>query len=134
MKRVSIKHLLRKGFFFEKGFEHYLRNMQRTVSKGVPNCKHGKDQGTRNFPNIENCEVPRFCEIFCGILMSRKKIYFGKYSERISWKYLFGKIAFNFKIFLSLSKYFITRIYWAEIFEKNFRRFQAVWNWKEECC
>jgi len=72
-----------KGFL-GKGFVRYLRDMQRTVSKGVPNSKHGKDQGTRNFLNIENCEVPRFCEIFCGILMSRNKIYFGKYCERIS--------------------------------------------------
>jgi len=54
------------------------------VSKCVPNSKHDKDQGTRNFPNIKDCEVLRFCEIFCDILMSQNKICFGKYYERIS--------------------------------------------------
>ena len=44
--------------------------------KGIPDSKHGEDQGTRNFRNIEDFEVPRFCEIFRGILMSRNKIYF----------------------------------------------------------
>ena len=83
IKRVSIKHLLRKGFL-GKGFEHYLKNVQKTVSKGVPNSKHGKDEGTRNFLNIEDCKFSRFCEIFCGNLMSRNKICFGKYCERIS--------------------------------------------------
>jgi len=62
IKRVSIKHLGK--FFFGKSFEHYLRNKLRTVSKGIRDSKYGKDQGTRKFLNIEDYEVPRFCELF----------------------------------------------------------------------
>jgi len=62
IKRVSIKHLLRRGFL-EKGLEHYLRNRLRTVFKAIPE-------------NIEDFEVSRCCEIFRDILISQNIICF----------------------------------------------------------
>ena len=83
IKKVLIKHILRKGFL-EKGLEHYLRNRLRSVSLTVFKIDHCKIRSHKISQNIMNCEVPRFCEIFCEILISQNIICFGKYCEKIS--------------------------------------------------
>ena len=102
IKSLSLKHWIKKNFVFEKGFEHYFRNRLRTVSKGVPNSKHGKDQDTRKFPNIEDYKVPRFCEIFLWDSDKPKYNVFWKILWQDFLKIYFGKIAFNFKILFKL--------------------------------
>jgi len=83
IKKVLFKHILRKGFL-EKGLEYYLRNRLRSVSLTVPKTDHGKIRTYIIFQNIVDYEVPRFCEIFCVILVSQNIICFGKYCEKIS--------------------------------------------------
>ena len=83
IKRVLITHTSRKGFL-EESLEHYLRNRLRTVSLAVPKIDHGKIRSHKIFQNVVDCEVPRFCEIFCEILISQNIICFGKYCEKIS--------------------------------------------------
>ena len=80
-KRVST-HALKQGFL-GKGLEHYLRNRLRSVSLAVPKTDHDKINSHIIFQNIVDCEVPRFCEIFCEILISQNIICFGKYDEKI---------------------------------------------------
>jgi len=54
-----------------------------------------------------------------------KENLFWKYCERFSWNTIFGKIAFNFKIFFfKLWKYLILRKYWAEMFGKILHGFK----------
>ena len=70
IKKVLIKHILRKGFL-GKGLEYYLRNRLRSVSLAVPKTDHGKIRSHIISQNIMDCEIPRFCEIFCEILVSQ---------------------------------------------------------------
>ena len=79
IKKGSIVYSLRKDFLW-KSFEHYLRNRKRTVFKGVPDSVHGKFRVHK----ISHYKGLRFYEIFCGILISRNRIFFGKYCGRIS--------------------------------------------------
>jgi len=74
IKKVLIKHILRKCFL-AKGLEHYLINRLRSVSLAVPKIDHGKIKSHKNSQNIVDCEVPRFCEIFCEILMSHNMFW-----------------------------------------------------------
>ena len=83
IKKFFIKHILMKGFL-GKGLEHYLRNRLRSVSLAVPKIDHGKIRSHKIFQNIVDCEVPRFCEIFCEILINQNIICFEKYCEKIS--------------------------------------------------
>jgi len=83
IKKVFIKHILRKGFL-GKDLEHYLKNRLRSVSVAVPKIDHGKIRSHKIFQNIVDCEVLRFYEIFCEILISQKIICFGKCCEKIS--------------------------------------------------
>ena len=80
----------------------------------VPKTDHGKIRSHIISQNIVDCEVPKFCEIFCEILISQNIICFGKYCEKISWKYLFGKIAFYLKIFFSFWKILLAKGVWVE--------------------
>jgi len=77
IKRVLTTHTSRKGFL-EKGLEYYLRNRLRLVSLTVSKTDHGKISSHIIFQNIVDCEVIRFCEIFCEILISQNIICFGK--------------------------------------------------------
>ena len=72
-KKVLIKHIFRKGFL-GKGLEYYLKNRLRSVSLAVPKIDHGKIRSHKIFQNIVDCEVPKFCEIFCEILISQNII------------------------------------------------------------
>ena len=83
IKKVLVKHILRKGFL-GKGLEHYLRNRLRSVSLPIPKIDHGKIRSHKISQNIVDYEVPRFCKIFCEILISQNIICFGKYREKIS--------------------------------------------------
>jgi len=52
-------------------------------------------------------------------LISQNIICFGKYCERISWKYLIQKIGFYLKIFLSFWKILVAKGAWvAKVLEK----------------
>ena len=117
IKRVLTTHTSRKGFL-GKGLEHYLRNRLRLVSLTVPKINHSKISSHIIFQNIVDCEVPRFCEIFCEILISQNIICFGK----ILWKdfsKIFSKIVFLIsKSFLFFWKILIAKGFWAE-FLKN---------------
>ena len=90
-------------------YKRQLRNRLRSVSLAVPKIDHGKIRSHKISQNIVDCEVPRFCEIFCEILISQNIKCFGKYCEKISWKYLFEKILFYPKIFLSFWKVLLHR-------------------------
>jgi len=83
IKKVLIKHILRKGFL-GKGLEHYLRNKLKSMSLAVLKIDHGKIRSHKIYQNIVDCEVLRFCEIFYEILISQNIICFGKYCEKIS--------------------------------------------------
>ena len=83
IKRVLTTHTSRK-YFLGKGLEHYLRNRLRSVSLAVLKIDLGKINSHIIFQNIVDCEVPRFCEIFCEILISQNIICFEKYCEKIS--------------------------------------------------
>jgi len=113
IKKVLIKPIVRKDFL-EKGLEHYLRNKLRSVSLAVPKIDHSKIRSHKIYQNIVDCEVPRFCKIFYENLISQNIICFGKYCEKISSKYLFGKIAFYLKIFLSFWKILVAKGVWVE--------------------
>jgi len=113
IKKVLIKHILRKGFF-GKGLEHYLKNRLRSVSLAVPKIDHGKIGSHKISQNIVDCEVSRFCAIFYRILISQNIICFGKYCQKIPWKYLIQKIGFYLKIFLSFWKILVAKGVWVE--------------------
>jgi len=117
IKRVLITHTSRKGFL-GKGLEHYLRNGLRSVSLAVPKIDHRKISSHIIFQNIMDCEVPRFCEIRCEILISQNIMCFGK----ILWKdfsKIFSKIvSLISKSFLFFWKILIAKGFWAEFFEE----------------
>ena len=75
IKRVLITDTSRKGSF-GKGLERCLRNRLRSVSLTVPKIDHGKISSHIISQNIVDCEVPRFCEIFCEILITQNIICF----------------------------------------------------------
>ena len=48
IKKVLVKHILRKGFL-GKGLEHYLRNRLRIVFKAIPNIKTRQRSGCTKY-------------------------------------------------------------------------------------
>jgi len=117
IKRVLITHTSRKSFL-GKGLEHYLRNRLRSVSLAVPKIDHGKISSHIISQNIVDCEVPKFCEIFCEILISQNIICFRK----ILWKdfsKIFSKIVFliSKSFFILLENTYCKRIL-SRIFEE----------------
>ena len=132
IKKVLIKHILRKGFL-GKGLEHYLRNRLRSVFLAVPKIDHGKVRSHKISQNIMDYRVPRFCEIFCEILISQKnKMCFWKiYFENILRKYLFEKDCI--KILFKLLKISCWKRIFGWDFWKDFMKHKPCTIWKKEC-